>query len=531
MTKGYLAIVLHAHLPYVRHPEHDFFLEELWFYEAITETYIPLIDVFENLVNDGVDFRITMSLTPPLLSMFTDPLLQDRYVHHLDKLIDLAEKEVVRTTFQPEYQDTAKMYLYKFKQARHYFVNVYGKNLTNAFRKFQDLGKLEIITCGATHGFLPLMDVSKEAVQAQVKVAADNYQLHLGKRPNGIWMPECGYYPGHDEFLAKEGIRFFFTDSHGVLHANPRPKYGVFAPIYCKSGVACFGRDLESSKSVWSAEEGYPGNPVYRDFYRDIGFDLDFDYIKDYISPDGLRLATGIKYHTITGKKALHKEPYNQYKARDVAAAQAGNFMFNREKQVEHLYSLMGSKKPIIISPYDAELFGHWWYEGPMFLDFLFRKIHHDQDIIKTITPMEYLEENPVNQVSTPSFSSWGYKGYSEVWLEGSNDWIYRHLHKTAELMTELANTYPEPPNHLTHRSLNQAARELLLAQSSDWAFIMKTGTMVEYAVKRTTDHIERFTKLYDGIKNNSLDVNYLNDIEWKDNIFPEIDYRVYASN
>ena len=530
MVKGYLAIVLHAHLPYVRHPEHDFFLEELWFYEAITETYIPLINMFEGLVRDGVDFRITMSLTPPLMGMFSDPLLQDRYVKHLDKLIELAEKEVVRTTFQPEFNDTAQMYLYKFKQSRQLFVNGYGKNLINAFKKFQDLGKLEIITCGATHGFLPLMDVNKEAVRAQVKVAADNYQYHLGKRPNGIWLPECGYHPGHDEVLADEGIRFFFTDAHGVLHASPRPKYGVFAPIYCKSGAACFGRDLESSKSVWSAEEGYPGNPCYRDFYRDIGFDLDFDYIKDYISPDGIRIATGIKYHSITGRESTHKNPYNQHTARDLTAEQAANFVFNRGKQVEYLYDYMDGKKPLIVSPYDAELFGHWWYEGPMFLDNLFRKMHHDQDTIQPITPLEYLDENPTNQVSTPAFSSWGHKGYAEVWLEGSNDWIYPHLHKAADRMVELANRYSNPGDHLTHRALNQASRELLLAQSSDWAFIMKTGTMVEYANKRTKDHIERFTKLYDGINGNNLDHHYLSDIEGKDNIFPEIDYRVYTS-
>jgi 1,4-alpha-glucan branching enzyme len=293
--------------------------------------------------------------------------------------------------------------------------------------------------------------------------------------------------------------------------------------------VACFGRDLESSKSVWSAEEGYPGNPVYRDFYRDIGFDLDMDYIRSYITPDGIRIATGIKYHSITGKRSQNKEPYNQFVARDVAAQQASNFMFNREKQVEFLYEFMGQKKPIIISPYDAELFGHWWYEGPLFLDNLFRRMHQDQDTIKTITPLEYLDANPVNQVSTPSFSSWGHKGYSEVWLEGSNDWIYRHLHKAAERMIELARTNPNPRDHLTKRALNQAARELLLAQSSDWAFIMKTGTMVEYAVKRTKDHLERFTKLYEGIKNNSLEPSFLAEIEWKDNLFPEIDYSVYA--
>ena len=181
----------------------------------------------------------------------------------------------------------------------------------------------------------------------------------------------------------------------------------------------------------------------------------------------------------------------------------------------------------MILSPYDAELFGHWWYEGPEWLDYLFRKLCCDQDTIRLITPSEYLRENPKNQVISPSFSSWGYKGYCEVWLEGSNDWIYRHLHKAADRMVELANAFPHAEGVL-RRALNQAARELLLAQSSDWAFIMKTKTMVPYAVKRTKEHIGCFTRLFQQINNNAIDEGFLADIEWKDNIFPNIDYRVY---
>jgi len=190
--------------------------------------------------------------------------------------------------------------------------------------------------------------------------------------------------------------------------------------------------------------------------------------------------------------------------------------------------AVMG-QKPLIISPYDAELFGHWWFEGPMWLEYLFRKIHHDQNSVKTITPLEYLEANPRNQVVTPSMSSWGYNGYAEVWLNGSNDWIYRHLHKAAERMIEVTNRRPQAEG-LEKRALNQMARELLLAQSSDWAFIMKTGTHTSYASKRTTEHLERFTRLWSQINENYIDTNYLQGIESTDNIFPEIDYRTYLS-
>ncbi|MBM3245612.1 MAG: DUF1957 domain-containing protein, partial [Candidatus Omnitrophica bacterium] len=447
------------------------------------------------------------------------------YLKHINRLIELAHKEVERTRWQPEFNQLATMYLSNFYSCREVFEK-YNRNLVNAFKRFQDLGKLEIITCGATHGYFPLMDTCRESVKAQVKVAATHYESIFGKKPQGIWLPECGYYPGHDEILKEAGIRYFFTDAHGVLHSTPRPKYGVFAPVYCKTGVACFGRDLESSKQVWSSIEGYPGDYVYREFYRDIGFDLDYEYIRPYIHPDGIRINTGIKYYRISGSE--DKQPYNQHWARERAASHAGNFMFNRERQVEYLYDFM-KKKPIIVSPYDAELYGHWWYEGPMWLDFLIRKICFDQKTIKLTTPSEYLLENPRNQVVTPSMSSWGWKGYSEMWLQGPNDWIYRHLHKASARMTELAKDYSKTnPNGIVERALNQALRELLLAQSSDWAFIMGTGTHTEYAVRRTKEHLLRFLTLYEQIKSGLIDEPWLADIEYKDNIFPGIDYRVH---
>jgi len=525
MYKGYLCLILHSHLPFVRHPEYSEFLEEDWLYEAITETYIPLIRVFERLQEGRINFRLTLSLTPTLISMFSDPLLQERYLRHINKLIELTHKEIERTRWQPEFQNLAIMYLNRFCEAKDLFLR-YDKNLIYAFKNFSDRGLIEIITCAATHGYFPLMDVCWPSIRSQVKVAVLHFEKVFGRKPAGFWLPECGYQPGQDKILKEVGIRYFFTDAHGVLHGTPRPKYGVFAPVYCKgTGVACFGRDLESSKAVWSSIEGYPGDYNYREFYRDIGFDLDYEYIKPYLHPDGVRINLGIKYYSITGP-TNEKLPYLPEKAREKASEHAGNFMFNRERQIEFLYDLIG-KKPIIVSPYDTELFGHWWFEGPIWLEYLIRKINSETKVFKMVTPSEYLEENPRCQVITPSMSSWGWKGYNEIWLQGVNDWIYRHLHKTSERMTELAKNYKDT-NGLLKRALNQALRELLLAQSSDWAFILACRTHTAYAYKRIKDHILRFTKLYEDIKQNTIDEEWLRDIEYKDNIFPEIDYRVH---
>jgi 1,4-alpha-glucan branching enzyme len=523
--QGYLAMVLHAHLPFVRHPEHEDFLEEDWLYEGITETYIPLVNMMDGLLNDGVDFRLTMSLTPPLCSMLLDPLLQDRYVRTLDRLLELCRKEIDRTRFDHAFHELAWFYHNRLLNCREVFCDKYGKNLIGAFRKFQDAGKLEIMTCAATHGYLPLMTENPESIRAQIMIARDHYRECFGRDPRGIWLPECAYVPGIDKFLQEAEIRWFVTDAHGVMFAEPRPQYGIYAPVFTRSGPAAFGRDMESSKQVWSAEEGYPGDGDYRDFYRDVGFDLEYNYIRPYIQPNGTRKFTGLKYHRITGR-TNQKEAYRPWAARERAAQHAGNFMHNREKQIEHLHGALGIE-PLVLSPYDAELFGHWWYEGPEFLNFLLRKINYDQSVFKTITPSEYLRRNDTQQLATPAASSWGNKGYWEVWLEASNAWIYPHLHLAASRMTELARQFRDCYG-LTDRAMKQAARELLLAQSSDWAFIMKTGTMVPYAVKRTKDHILRFTRLYEQIKSNTIDEAFLSNCEWRNNIFPNIHWKHY---
>src|SRR5438105_4646663 len=301
MPAGYLCLVLHAHLPYVRHPEYDDFLEEDWLYEAITETYLPILEMMDCLERDGVEWRLTMSVTPTLAGMLADPLLQYRYVRHLDNLISLCTKELERTRWHPEFFRLAQMYMDMLMRSREVFVNQYGNNLVAGFRRFFDTGKLELITCCATHGFLPLMP-NDTAARVQVELGAREFERHFGRRPKGIWLAECGYRAGVDELLREAGIQYFFTDTHGILFANPRPRFGVYAPILCPtSGVAVLARDTESSRQVWSSIEGYPGHPNYREFYRDIGFDLDFEYLKPHLHEIGIRSNLGIKYHKITG--------------------------------------------------------------------------------------------------------------------------------------------------------------------------------------------------------------------------------------
>lgn len=526
MTKGYLSLVLHAHLPYVHHPLDENLLEERWLFEAITETYIPLITVFNDLIDEGVNFKITLSLSPPLISMLSNSLLQERYLKHLDKLKELAELEVERTKHQPDFNYVARMYQRNISNAYTLFNDRYNRNLLKAFKDLETKGKLELITCAATHGFLPLLNIHNSSVRAQLKLGIEYFAQHFNHIPEGIWLPECGYYHGIENELTDLGIKYFFLDTHGILFATPRPKYATLAPIMTPAGAAAFARDQESSKQVWSADEGYPGDFDYREYYRDIGYDLDYDYIKPFIHPDGIRINTGFKYYRITGKTDW-KECYQPDWAVQKAALHAGNFLFNRQHQIKYFANKMGIP-PIVVCPYDAELFGHWWYEGPIWLKFLLKKIHYDQNIVETISPGDYLKRHNNIQLSQPCPSSWGDGGYNDVWLEGSNDWIYRLLHKASKHMITLSRRLPNAQG-IQRRILNQAARELLLAQSSDWAFIMKTGTMVDYAKRRTVTHIERFNRLVHSLKQGEIDLEWLEQIEKEDNIFENIDYQIYC--
>lgn len=524
MSRGYLNIVLHAHLPYVFHPEAAHLLEERWLFEGMNETYLPILINLERLIEDQIDFRLTISMSPTLMAMLENPEIQEDFSNHLRRLIQLAEQECERLHDDPAFLRVAEMYLARFRTHLDYFENKYQRRLLTALRNLNETPFVEIVTCNATHGFLPILRHEEGAVEAQVISAVENHYHLFGRPPRGMWLGECAFYPGLDEVLKRAGVRYFVTDTHSLRDAYFEPEYGTAAPVYTPAGVAAFARDPESSQQVWSSIVGYPGHPVYREFYRDIGYDLPLGYIWPYILDDGVRCETGIKYYRITGKSE-HKEAYDPAAAEEKAAQDAGNFMFFREKQIEHLSAHM-DRRPVITAPFDAELFGHWWFEGPMWLDFLFRKIAHDQHVISCATPGDYLEEYPVNQVSMPALSTWGKNGYMEHWINEKTCWTYPHLEQAARRLKKLVRDYHSRTNEpLVDRALRQAVRELLLAQGSDWQFIMSTETDVPYACRRFSQFLGRFYRIEKMLRENHLNETDLRTIEYADAIFPKVRY------
>jgi 1,4-alpha-glucan branching enzyme len=564
---GSLALILHAHLPFVRHPEHEHFLEEDWFFEAMTESYIPLLRMMQRLVNERVPFKLTMSITPTLCAMLQDELLCGRYVRHLDLLIDLAEREQKRNRNHPQLRDLADFYFKIFHETRRFFVDEYKCDLLVSFRELRKSGALEVIASAATHGLLPLLQepVAAEgadlgaaasspsaprstppataAMRAQILIGRDVYADLFGAEAAGFWLPECAYGPALESILQEANIRWFVLDAHGLLFGTPRPCRSIYAPCYTPAGPAAFARDRDSSRQVWSAQGGYPGDPAYREFYRDAGFDLPWEHLGPV--GHGTRKFSGVKYHRITGP-GDEKELYDPVVAEEVAETQALHFLEERRRQIREVTT--AGFDPIVVVPFDAELFGHWWFEGPRFLEFFIRQAANERNFHLS-TPSEYLAANPTQQIIEPAASTWGENGYFEVWLSPSNAWIYLQLHIAAQRMSEVARKFAgdvagQPQKHsglasedpaagapvlqFADRVLKQLARELLLTQSSDWGFLIKTGTAREYATKRTIDHLARFNLLHNQLVTNTVDEEFLRECESRDNLFPNVNWRYY---
>ena len=512
MTQGNLAIVLHAHLPYVRSEESGS-LEEDWFFQALVECYLPLLETLENAsrAKDQAP-KITIGLSPTLLSLLEDEVLKNRF----EKWVTI-RLEVLNTLKD----DCLKAVLHledHFKQQLESWKFCKG-DLIERFKKLQTSGVIDILTCAATHGYLPLLRENPEAVRAQLKTAVTEHKRLFKSSPLGIWLPECAYYEGLDELMAESGLRYAVLDGHGLLNADPRPRYGLYAPICTRRGVAFFGRDSESTLPVWSARDGYPGNPNYREFHRDLGWDLSIENLKKIGIKEKRPL--GIKLYKISSKNTSleNKAEYDPQEARKSVEKDAENYIKERKKQLIKLGESM-QIEPLLIAPFDAELFGHWWFEGPQFLTNLFIKAKEEG--LKLITLKETLQVKTQIQLCDPSPSSWGQGGFHTYWLNKSNAWIVNEWSKASIEMISICSKGLIEESNI--KIIKQAGRELLLCQSSDWSFILKAGTTTELARERINLHLKRFWLLIDKIKNNkTINEEILEEIEKEDCIFPLI--------
>ncbi len=573
--KGFLTFTLHAHLPYVvNHGTWPHGME--WLHEAAAETYLPLLRMLSNLERDKIRFNCNLNLSPILLEQLSHPVFIAEFPNYLGRKIIAAREDEAFfiQSGDAHLAETSRFWHRFFSLALEDFRRFDG-NIIAGFRHFNEIGLIDIITCGATHGYMPLLGTD-ESVRAQIRTAVDTHIRHIGKHPKGIWAPECGYRPsgfwnypvefadgspkppgfdriGVEQALSESDIDFFFVDTHlveeseripspyellkGSVPRDPKteqmthgPHRSLYQPYFVdgpygtsddsgkRYATTIFPRDPRTGVQVWSGDTGYPGDGTYLDFHKK-------------------RWPGGHRYWRVTGPKVDmgDKQPYHPAEAEARVKAHAAHYTHLIYEALESGFN--DSIPPILCSPFDAELFGHWWFEGVLWLEAVARNLHEYDTGIQLISCAEYLERFPRAGFIAMHEGSWGAEGTNQVWMNPETSWTYTHIYP-AELYTrDVATAAHWRATAQGTRIVKQLCRELLLLESSDWQFLITTGAARDYAEIRFLTHNDQFNEIKaiwqtfesEGTISEEQETR-LAAIELRDGVFPDIDPNLWAA-
>lgn len=583
-ANGALLLVLQSHAPYL-HTSKRWPHTELRLHELLVETYLPLLKVLYDLKDDNIPYRLTLALSPILCEQLaSEGVLKnlERYLEQriaaakhdmrlyapdnvtpIDELSRDSNEQATSTAngqaSDPQLYHLAEWYKGFYEQALSQFTERFNRNLLHAFKQLQDEGLLDILTSAATHAYLPLLP--DHAIRAQIETAISSYQQHFGQPPAGIWLPECGYrpdksngnvaYSGIEKLLAEYDLNYFFVETHAITGGQPvgvgtgdvigpygdvyeryvvppitttQPKRtaSTFLSYYVSdegngsvtnnlhAGVTAFGRHNSIGQQVWSADWGYPGDFDYRELNRKAG-------------------TSALRYWRVTGAKVdlAQKDMYHPDWADFKVEQHAEHFSHMVGDQLRD-YSHHTQQYGMIAAMFNTDLFGHYWFEGISWLSKVLRHLASREDI-DLHTARSFTTEHPAEYTLQLPESSWGAGGTHFIWDNGETHWLWEAIDTSNQRMQQLADTHPEPDEKTTF-VLNQAAREALLLQSSDWLFDITTGQARDYAVKRFTEHLERFEHLVASVEAGTPDRTSAEAFYKIASVFPEIDYRCFST-
>ncbi len=556
MPIGRFLLCLHSHMPYVlSHGKSPHGTD--WINESAAECYLPLLHGLDRLHKEGIKAHWTVNLTPILVEQLEDPEFKSGFEGYCESKIDAALSDQKRFDAEGPMWMAGLAEFWKRRYARSLdeFRNRWGRSIIEGFKFFQDNGSIEIITCGATHGYLPLLGTD-ESCSAQVKLGVESYKKYFGRQPRGIWLPECAYRPAYDwkapvgqnevawprrgveEYLAENGLEYFFVDSHMIRGGEPLGTYAAnfpqLAEMFARSkkmftppeefrseyehyalpnGEVCYARDPQTTVKVWSGETGYPGDEWYLEFHKQL-------------YPGRLRY-----WRISPNKRDLgQKQPYDPYTAFERIGHHAEDYV-RTLKSTLATYRGVSDREGTLVAMYDTELFGHWWFEGPEFLYEVSRAIHHDPEL-QAATGGQVLDADPARHMITLPEGSWGEGGYHYIWLNQDNSWTWEKLYPAERKMRQMARDFGDGPSK---ELVQQAGRELLLAEASDWQFLISTFAAKDYAEIRFNDHIDRFTRLatlaetvHAGGTLTAADVAFLDECKEKDKVFADLDLNLW---
>ena len=561
MAVGSFCLVLHGHLPYVlRHGiwPHG----EDWLYEATAETYLPILSTIDECEFLKGNPRLTMGLTPILLEQLSQDYFKDGFARYLEDRIERAQSDEAdfKKTNQPHLAFLAKGWQDWHRKLADQFEKI-GRNIPKAYAERAGRGYVEILTSDATHGYLPLL-MEDSSVRAQVRAGLATSERILGFKPTGMWLPEGGFRPcgpwsapirwggthnriGVDQAVGDEGITHFFVENHLIENcrsewvnngghwnkvtwdeAPNNPNRGwrsVNEPVWvCTDGTptartAAFARDVRICEKVWSRSVGYPGNGVYLEFHKKHGE------------------KRGLRYWKVTGTDVGlgQKDPYYPDDVKGRVFEHAQHFCNEIRAQL-HDYHRRTNRHGVVAACFDAELFGHWWFEGPQFLRDVMLTLNADPDI-DLCTAGEFLQRHPPDKIAWLQEGSWGEGGDHRVWVNPKVNWMWEIEYRCEALFGKLTYNLPWRKRRDLREALEKAGRELLLLQASDWPFVISRNQAVDYGIKRFSQHVSRFECLMDLAEKLADDPAYtkrltevetfeLQDAEIHDPVFPKID-------
>jgi 1,4-alpha-glucan branching enzyme len=504
-----------------------------WLNEAAAETYLPLIDSFRKTESASGNLGVTLGITPILAEQLADDRFKSSFVEYLDNKINAAaeNKEEFEGIGDGHKGHLAGFWQDFYQKARNRFTDELGGDIIAGFRSLQQQGKIEIITCAATHGYLPLLS-RDECVKAQLALGVSTYVKHFGTDPVGTWLPECAYRPtyewvspladegfgptkpvhrkGVEQVVSDVGLKYFIVDSHllkggkaiGVYmdrfealqklwtqfegSYKSRPEDADRTPYQPylvgdqshQEPVAFYTRDPKTGLQVWSGEWGYPGNDMYLDFHKK-------------------HFPGGHRFWRVTAAKAdlADKLEYQPHLVPEIVENQSTHYVQLIESLLGE-YNASAGTPGIITAPYDTELFGHWWFEGPDWLAKVLAKLAASESVDGT-TCGRYLDQSPPTSVVGLPEGSWGEGGFHYIWLNDWNKWTWRHIYQAEDKMCEVALKLHQGTEESLYRIACQLGRELLLLESSDWQFLISTWSARDYAEARVVKHWENFERLH----------------------------------
>jgi 1,4-alpha-glucan branching enzyme len=533
---GSFCLVLHSHLPYVLN--HGVWPHgEDWLYEAAAETYLPLLAIIDECEFLNAPAKITIGLTPVLLEQLAHEHFKKGFEHFLADRVARARAD--RGDFERN-GDGHMAYLATRWEDWHNNLNAQfqgiDRNIPRAFAERAQKGLIEILTSNATHGYMPLL-FEDASIRAQIRAGVASSERILGFRPTGMWLPECAYRPGGpwdppipwghknyrigiEHLVADEGIDHFFVEHHlienarsefvnndGYFHrvgwdeADKYPARGwrsVHEPHNVNSDgsgpgrASAFGRDPQICEQVWSGSIGYPAAGEYLEFHKKWG------------------RKRGLRYWKITGPKTDLGDKHLYYPD-DVTSRlfEHTQHFCNAVRDRLHGYRHRTGRHGVVVACFDAELFGHWWFEGPRFLRDVILTLNADP-LFDLCTTAEYLQRHPPDKVVSLPEGSWGEGGDHRVWTNDQINWMWEIEYRCEATFGRLTCELPWQQDEQIRTLLEKAGRELLLMQASDWPFVIRRGQAIDYGIKRFMQHVARFECLADIAEKLGQDSDYL---------------------